>query len=81
MVGMLKVWDCFIECELVDVNVICDDIVELIQCVGVLIEDLCCIVCMVQKGECEVCVVKKEMVEVNLCLVIFIVKKYINCGL
>lgn len=32
-------------------------------------------------GEVKVCKVKKEMVEVNLCLVILIVKKYINCGL
>lgn len=45
-----------------------------------MIVDIKDINCCMLIGEVKVCCVKKEMVEVNLCFVILIVKKYINCG-
>lgn len=51
------------------------------ESMGLSIEWIKDINCCMSIGEVKVCCVKKEMVEVNLCFVILIVKKYINCGL
>lgn len=74
-------WQSLFEKLCLQVENLCSDMVMILQCVGVDIEEFCRIVNQVQCGEKEVCQVKKEMVEVNLCLVILIVKKYMNRGL
>lgn len=70
------------------IECLCDDIlcnqqklVVLESEVELIVVEIKEINCVMLIGEVKVCWVKKEMVEVNLCLVIFIVKKYINCGL